>query len=626
MFTRLVLFSLIFLFSCEEKNPGSEFVKLNYDKTEVHIPMRDGKSLYAAIYSPKDKSQTYPFLLKRSPYSSGPYGADKFHEHLGPTGSTRFQEEKFIFVYQDVRGRFMSEGDFLNMTPACPHDDANDACIDESTDTYDTVDWLLKHVANHNGKAGMWGISYPGFYAAASIINSHPALVASSPQTPIADWFIGDDFHHNGAFLLQDAFNFFAFFESPKKNPTDSWGERRDFGHDDAYKFFLDLGPLSNANDKWFNHEIAFWDSMQNHPNYDDFWKRRNIIPHLKNIKSAVMTVGGFFDAEDPYGAINIYHEIEKNNPGIQNTLVMGPWFHGGWVRSEGNFLNNVNFKNKTSIYYQETIDLPFFNYHLKGKGKFEIPEVLAYATGSNEWHQLEQWPPKSSTKINFYFSENMTLNQNISNSILASDSYISDPANPVPYTQEKTARRTREYMLEDQRFVEERDDVLIYQSEILEDDITLAGPIWANLFVSSTGSDADFIVKLIDVFPDDEAEWQEEKDKYMPNKLSGYNMMVRGESFRGRFRNSFEKPEAFTPNEVTEVKMKMPDVFHTFKKGHRIKIHIQSTWFPITDRNPQKYIPSIYEAKAEDYIKATMTIHRSKSYPSNITALKMMK
>lgn len=616
--SKLILLIFLLLLSCEKANPDTEFIKANYDKQDVQIPMRDGVKLYATVYTPKDKSVTYPFLIKRTPYSAGPY-YDEFPDHLGPTGSNRFQEEKFIFVYQDVRGRFMSEGYFLNMTPACPHDDPKDNCVDESTDTYDTVEWLLNNIKNNNGKAGMWGISYPGFYAAASIINTHPALVASSPQAPIADWFIGDDFHHNGSFMLHDGFRFFSFFESPAKNPTDKWGDRPDFGSDDAYDFFLKLGPLSNANKNYFNHKIAFWDSMMNHPNYDEFWQRRNIIPHLKNITSSVMTVGGFFDAEDPYGAINIYREIEKNNPGITNTLVMGPWFHGGWVRSDGDFLNNVNFVNKTSVFYQENIDLPFFNYHLKGKGSSDLPEVMAYATGSNKWHKLENWPPNSSLQEQYYFADNNRLSNTQPENLDGADQYVSDPANPVPYTQEKTFSRTREYMVEDQRFVDGREDVMVYQSEVLTEDVTFAGPIIANLFVSTTGSDADFIVKVIDVFPDDEPEWQTEADKYMPNKLSGYHMMVRGESFRGRFRNSFETPEPFVPNEVTEVKMTMPDVFHTFKKGHRIKIHIQSSWFPLTDRNPQKYVPSIYEAKAEDFQKATITIHRSKQYPSNI-------
>lgn len=615
---RLFLPLLLLLLACQSaptSNSSGFDNAAHYSKYEYNIPMRDGVKLYTAVYVPKDTSQQYPFLMKRSPYSSGPYGPDKFPGGLGPVGNSRFAEEGYIFVYQDVRGRFMSEGTFVNMTPHVA-DKKSPQDIDESSDMYDTVDWLLKNVPHNNGRVGLWGISYPGFYVAASIIDSHPAIKAASPQAAIGDWFIGDDFHHKGAFYLQDAFNFFSFFESPPPNPTDSWGERRRFDGEDAYSFFLDLGPLSNANKNYFNHELAFWDSLMEHGNYDKFWQRRNIIPHMKNVTTNVMNVMGFFDAEDPHGPVNIYHSIEKNNPGINNTIVMGPWFHGGWVRSDGSMLGNVSFENKTSEYYQQNVDIRFFNYYLKDKGTLDLPEVLAYCTGSNEWHELDAWPPPAATPASLYLHADGALSFNApADADAASDSYIADPSNPVPYTAEKTMRRTREYMVEDQRFASKREDVLVYQTDVLSEDITLAGPIEASLYVSTTGTDADFIVKLIDVYPDD---FPEHDDKYMDVPMGGYQMLVRAEPMRARFRNSFEKPEPLKPGEVTLVKWQTPDIFHTFKAGHRMMVQVQSSWFPITDRNPQKYV-DIAKAIEADFQSATQTIYRSAQYPSHL-------
>jgi putative CocE/NonD family hydrolase len=435
----------------------------------------------------------------------------------------------------------------------------------------------------------------------------------------VGDWFVGDDFHHNGAFYLHDAFSFFAFFESPGPNPTKEWGQRFNFQSDNAYRFFSDLGALRNANERHFHHEIAFWDSMMTHGTYDDFWKRRNIIPHLNNINTNVMTVAGWFDAEDPYGPIQIYKSIEEKNPGINNTLVLGPWFHGGWVRSDGDYLGNIYFGQPTSHNYQQNIDLPFFNYYLKDKGAWDPPEVMAFATGSNAWHAFGAWPPEGVQDAAFYFRPGGGLASTPSvEAGAAYDEYLSDPANPVPYTQEVTIARTREYMVEDQRFVSERPDVLVYQTEVLTEDVTLAGPVTADLFVSTTGTDADIIVKLIDVYPDDAPEHQPPDEKYLDVPMAGYQMLVRGEVFRAKFRNSFEHPEPLVPGEVTEVRFDMPDVFHTFRAGHRIMVQVQSTWFPLVDRNPQQFM-DIYGATDADFQAATHRIHRSAAYPSHV-------
>ena len=612
----LFAFTALFLQGCSSNEVS--YLESNYTKMEVNIPMRDGVTLFATVYVPRDTTQTYPFLIKRTPYSSGPYEAGVYPTEVGPGGTDRFLEEGYIFVNQDVRGRFMSEGRFVNMTPNHPGNEM-DTPVDESSDMYDTAEWLLANIHPNNGNIGLWGISYPGFYAAASIIDTHPAVKASSPQAPIGDWFIGDDFHHNGAFYLQDGFRFFHRFDHIEPTPTTARREAFDFESDNAYQFYLDLGPLKNANERYYHNEVATWDSLMQNGVYDRFWQERNIIPHMKNVTASVMTVAGLYDAEDPYGPIQIYRSTEEKNPGINNTLVLGPWFHGGWVRSTGAFLGNVNFGEEASTYYQENIDLPFFNYYLKGKGTLNLPEVMAYGSGTNAWRQFDAWPPLDATPVSYYLGENGGLSTAPPLTV-DSDQYVSDPANPVPYTKEKRIDRTREYMVEDQRFVSDRDDVLFYQSEVLTEDLTFAGPISVELFVESTGTDADFIVKVIDVFPDDMPEWQTKEEKYLPNDaMAGYQMMVRGEVFRAKFRNSFEFPEPLVPGEVARVAYDTPDILHTFKAGHRIMVQVQSSWFPLVDRNPQTFV-DIYNADESDFQAATQTIHRSSQYPSRIT------
>ncbi|HEU4769295.1 MAG TPA: CocE/NonD family hydrolase [Pyrinomonadaceae bacterium] len=588
-------------------------VKAGYTKLEQSIPMRDGVKLFTAIYMPKERSRPYPILLNRSPYSVSPYGPDAYRTALGP--SLFMQNEKYIFVYQDVRGKFMSEGEWVEVRPhkttkSGPKD------IDESTDAYDTIEWLLKNVPNNNGRVGMWGISYPGFYTSMGIVDAHPALKAASPQAPIADWFIGDDFHHNGALFLPHAFNFFATLGKPRPKLTTEFPPRFQHGTPDGYKFFLEMGPLANANRKHLHGDIKFWNDLMEHPNYDAYWQARDVRPHLRNIKPAVMTVGGWFDAEDLFGALETYKTIEKTNPGISNMLVMGPWFHGGWARSDGDVLGDINFGSKTSLAYQETVELPFFNCLLKDKCEGKLPEAMVFETGSNQWRRYDSWPPKNVESRDLFLNANGKLGFASDKSVAGFDEYVSDPARPVPFINGTAIGMTREYMVEDQRFASRRPDVLVYQTDVLDRDVTLAGPVKATLFVTTTGTDADFIVKLIDVFPDSTADPD-------PNptgvRMGGYQMLVRGEPMRARFRNSYSVPEAMTPGKVTKIEFTLPDVNHAFTRGHRIMIQIQSSWFPLVDRNPQKFV-DINRATEADFQKATQRVYRSGANTSRIT------
>lgn len=611
----LIVFSLLIISANSSfASDGDYDLEANYSKHEYYITMRDGTRLFTSVYTPKDHSKTYPILLKRTPYSLRPYGVNNYPNYLGPNGGdNRFAKDGYIFVYQDVRGRNMSEGDFRNMTPH--NDNKGPTDHDESSDTYDTVEWLLENVKGHTGKVGIFGISYPGFYTAASIIDTHPAIKAASPQAPMADIFLGDDFHHNGAFFMLDAFRFFRGFDQGPKNPTKESATRYEFPHDDAYRFFLELGALHNVNDKIFKGKSQFWNNLMEHGDYDEFWQSRAIVPHMNNVNTNVMTVIGSFDAEDSYGGTAIYQSIEEKNPGTTNTLVRGPWVHGGWVRTDGDLLGNAPFDVKTSNRYKQEIDLNFFNQYLKDEEDANLPEVLAFYTGENEWREHDQWPPANAEPYTFYLQDDGGLS-NMKPGGEGSDEYVSDPANPVPFTRAITNGRSREYMVEDQRFAGRRPDVMTYQTDILTEDITLTGPVIADLFVSVTGTDADFVVKVIDVFPDD---FPEHDDKYMDVPMKGYQMMVRGEIIRGKYRNSFENPEAFEPGEVTNVNYTLPHISHTFKQGHRVMIQIQSSWFPLADRNPQQFM-DIYSAKDEDYIKATHTIHHSNDYPSSVT------
>ncbi len=577
----------------------------HYSKQEVTIPMRDGTKLHTTIYSPKDTSKKYPILMQRTPYSSRPYGKDQFRSKIGP--NEFLMKEGNIIVYQDVRGRWMSEGHYDNMRAYIPNKKGKQ--FDEASDTYDTIDWLVKNVKNNNGRVGIWGISYPGFYATYSLLDAHPALKAVSPQACIGDFFF-DDFHHNGAYLLS-YWRATAVFGYDKDKPTKtSWYKFPELPSKDQYQFFLDAGPLSNL-DKYYKEDNIFWTQLKEHPNYDEFWQKRGIIQHLKDIKPAVMVVGGLFDAEDLYGPFETYKNIEKNSSNY-NTVVFGPWSHGDWSRArKRQAIGNVYFGDDISLSYQRDIETKFFNHFLKGKGdkKSGLAEARIYDTGANQWKEFTSWPPKNTSKKSFFLNANGNLSDNAST---AKTDFISDPKKPVPYSEDvKMVFTPRKYMTDDQRFAARRPDVLVYETPVLTEDMTLAGEILAKLKVATTGTDADWVVKVIDVYPND-AEDHEETQKYL--KMANYHMMVRSEVMRGRFRNDFSKPEPFTPNQKTDVTIKLQDVHHTFKKGHKLQIQIQSTWFPLIDLNPQTFVSNIFKANASDFTKQTHSVYGDSS------------
>jgi len=592
-------------------------VREQYVKREYRIPMRDGVRLSTAVYTPRDASprKRYPILMARTCYSIRPYGDDAYPSALGP--NRRLQRDGYIFVYQDVRGCYMSEGKFVNMTPHVANKKGKHD-VDESTDTYDTIEWLLKNVKHHNGRVGLWGISYRGFYAAAGMIDAHPALKAVSPQAPIADWWY-DDFHHHGAFFLPHAFNFLANFGQPRPQLTTHAAPRFDHGTPDGYEFFLELGPLKNANSRCLRDRVACWNEMVAHPNYDEFWRARNLLPHLKNVAPAVMVVGGWFDAEDLYGPLQIYRTVEADNPRVENMLVMGPWAHGAWAGGSGDHLGNVYFGGNTAEFYRQWIETKFFQAHLKGGGQTGLPEAYVFETGANRWRLFDAWPPRQAEKQHFYLAAGESLSRKApAENGDGFDQFVSDPDKPVPFTEEVAIGMTREYMTGDQRFAARRPDVLVYQTEPLTEDVTLCGPLLAELYVSTSESDADWVVKLIDVFPPDAKD-----HRYVApgQHMGAYQMMVRSEVIRGRFRNDPSRPEPFVPNEVTSVRLPLQDVLHTFKAGHRIMIQIQSTWFPLVDRNPQKYVDNIFLAEPEDFVAATHRVYRSAEHPSSIEA-----
>ena len=596
-------------------------VSAHYTKREVLIPMRDGVKLFTALFTPKDTRQAHPILLQRTPYSVSPYGAAAFPEHLSP--SARFQQEGFIFVYQDVRGRMMSEGDFVNMRPQRAVSGAAEGRgpeIDESTDTFDTIDWLLQHAAGHNGRVGMWGISYPAFYAAVGALSGHPALRAVSPQAPIVDWFQGDDFHRNGALWLPHAFNFMVTFGRPRPAPTADFPVPFSHGTSDGYEWFLRLGSTHAT--RQYTKEAAFWNEMLDHPTYDAFWQARNLRPHLKDVRPAVLTVGGWFDAENIYGALQVFQTVSRQSPTTDNRLVMGPWFHGGWERSEGDHLGPVQFGADTSEWFQANVLFPFFMHHLKDAKTPALAKATVFETGANHWRHLDAWPPKEAKDAKLYLQPNGRLSLTPPSSDGGADSFTSDPSKPVPFIEGVAIGMPKEYMTADQRFAGRRPDVLVYQTEPLKEELTLAGPLRPELFVATTGTDADWVVKLIDVYPDDfknpdfvagGSPWDR-----TPNPMGGYQQLVRGEVMRGKFRDSLEQPAPFTPGQPTRVAWSMNDIFHTFRKGHRVMVQLQSTWFPLMDRNPQVFT-DINKAKATDYQKATHTVFHDAARPSGV-------
>ena len=625
----LLTFLSFFLYtSCNslEENKQDTYVADNYTKQEVTIAMRDGTRLHTTIYSPKDTSKEYPILMQRTPYSSAPYGAEKMKTKIGP--NIHLMKEGNIVVYQDVRGRWMSEGVYDNMRAYIPNKTAKQA--DEVSDTYDTIDWLINNVKNNNGNVGTWGISYPGHYATVSTIEAHPALKAASPQACIGDFFF-DDFHHNGAFLLS-YFRAISLFGTYKDTPTDSaWYSFPKMESKDQYQFFLDKGPLKNLNE-YFQYEKLdvktaenkdrvddyFWKEIIEHPNYDSVWQSKGIIQHLDKVPSSVATmiVGGWFDAEDLYGPLETYKAIEKNGKDNYNTLVFGPWDHGKWARAGvENYVGNYYFGDSISLKFQSEIETKFFNHFLKGKGDKNsgLPEAYVFDSGKKEWKSYDAWPPENVVKENWFLNRDQGLAQQHDGKLTREIKFTSDLKHPVPYSEDiKTVFTPRKYMTDDQRFAARRPDVLVFETEVLTDDFTLAGDILAKLKVATTGSSADWIVKVIDVHPDNLEETNDKLQDHL--KMSNYHLMVRSEVLRGRFRNSFEHPEPFVPNKKTDVNIKLQDVFHTFKKGHKMQIQVQSTWFPLIDLNPQTYVENIYKADEKDFKNQTHTVFTDSS------------
>ncbi len=619
--------------AADDAKPAPRDLRETYTKYEYRIPMRDGTKLFTVVYVPKDASKTYPFLINRTPYSAGVraegelhYGEDWFPKQIGP--SKEFEDAGYIFVKQDVRGRYMSEGRWQEMTPHVnPRRAAGEG--QESQDMYDTMEWLLKHVPNNNGKAGIYGISYPGFYTSASIIDSHPAIKAASPQAPVTDLYMGDDSYHGGAFMLAANFGFYASF-TEQQNPTPlpkTWADF-DYGAADSYDFFLKHRTLTNILGTLTDNQRALLAPTIEHDTYDSFWQTRAIAPHLKNVKAAVLTVGGWFDAEDPQGPFTTYHAIGKNNPAIFNGLVMGPWVHGGWARYDGKQLGRVSFDSKTGEYFRQHIQFPFFEQQLKGvKPAQPIAEVTAFETGSNVWRRYTAWPPVQAKARTLYFGPNGTLAWQQPAAGAGFDEYVSDPNKPVPYIGYPATSVPQEYMVSDQRFAATRPDVLVYRSEVLDEDVTVAGPVTPKLFVSTTGTDSDWVVKLIDVYP---AEYPAGEQPPRGNAndvapprgtMAGYQQLVRANPLRGKFRNGYEHPEPFVPGKVEAISYHLGDVNHTFRRGHRIMVQVQSSWFPLVDLNPQTFV-TIPKAKPEDFKAATQRVYHAAQTPSGLQLL----
>lgn len=610
-----ILVALLLPFLSKAINQDSLYFKLNYTKKSHYITMRDGVKLYTIVYAPKDIKHKHPILMNRTPYSIGPY--DSSFKAYWNTPYIGYIKENYIIVLQDVRGRYMSEGTFMDVRPYNAHKKGKE--IDEASDTYDTIEWLLTHVVGNNGKVGIFGISYPGFYATMGAVCGHPAMKAASPQAPVTDWFVGDDFHHNGAFMLADAFNFYSGFGRPRPKPTQTSTGGFSYYTKDMYKFYLETGSLSQfAN--LMGDSITFWKDLYAHPNYDQWWQQRNARKCVTHIPStcATLVVGGLFDAEDCFGAWNLYSAIE-NKANNNNTLVMGPWSHGGWARHTGEFLGNVRFGSKTSQWYHQNIEFPFFQYHLNNKKELRKPdEATIFITGSNSWRKFNQWPAPNTKPTAFYLQANNSLSNALPSQSNTWHDYISKPSKPVPYADGVQARRTNEYMSDDQRFASKRPDVLVYKTDTLQNDVTVAGPITAAIYTAITTTDIDIVVKVIDVFPDNFTYDTAIYGKAAPYPMGGYEMLVRGEVMRGKYRNSLSKPEPFVPGQPTLVKFNLPDIAHTFKKGHRIMVQVQSSWFPLVDRNPQKFV-DIYHCTAADFVDATVQIGCNSKYPSYV-------
>ncbi len=595
-------------------------VRARYAKREVRIRMRDGTELFTAIYTPRDTTRSYPILLMRTPYSVGPYGADAYPAALGPWKS--FQEDGYIFVNQDVRGRYMSDGYYSFMTPHLdvkrgPKD------VDESSDSYDTIEWLLRNVPRNNGRVGTWGNSAPGFFVAAGLPGAHPALKAAYPSAPMIDWYLGDDRHHNGVLTLAQTYNFISGFDQPRDGRVTTYPARPTPPTGDGYNFFLREGPLEDFSQRLLDGRVAFWDSLMAHPNYDEFWQKRSLWRHIKDIEPAVLTVGGWYDAEDPYGPLRLNESLEDMSTDTRRTLVMGPWGHGDWNRSDMESFGPLQFGSRTGQFFRDSIGVPFFSCLLKDRCDKPLPRVLAFETGTNAWRTFDRWPPGQVESRSLYLGENGSLSFARPTSTDGADEYVSDPARPVPYTEARSFGYYRLYPIEDQRFASRRPDVLVYRTAPLTEDLTLAGPIRVTLHVASTGTDADFIVKVIDVWPDvpPPARGAPPPAPGAPDPaMDGYEQLVKGDIYRARWRRSRDVPEPLIAGKPDSINYTLHDVLHTFRKGHRVMVHVQSSWFPLMDRNPQTFIPNINTATAADFRRATMTIFRSATRPSNVS------
>jgi len=583
-----------------ESDPSQLFVK-----TEAMVEMRDGVRLNTEIYAPRNHADPLPFLITRTPYGLS-HDEKGFHSYLS-SSYKELAEEGFIFVFQDIRGRYKSEGQFVMLrTPRMPGDHK---AIDEGTDTYDTIEWLLKNVPHNNGRVGILGISYGGWLTMMATLEPHPALKAVSEQASPADMYLGDDFHHNGAFRLSYGFEYATRMETGKTNFS------FDFDKYDTFEWYLGLGPLSNANGRYLQGTIPTWNDFVAHPNYDEFWQRQAVTPYLKQVTVPNLNVAGWFDQEDFYGPMEIYAALEKKDSNHRNFLVVGPWNHGGWSRGDGRTLGKINFASDTSRYFREKVQAPWFAYWLKDKGTLPVREALTFETGTNQWKDSDQWPPRGTALRKLYFHPQGRLSFDLPTESRegAFDSYESDPAHPVPYRCRPVEPTYPGpgwpvWLTEDQRFVHERPDVLSWESEPLKEDLTIAGDIVAKLFAATTGSDCDWIVKLIDIYP----------ETYPPDlSMGGCQLMVANEVFRARFRRSFERPEAVVPQHVTPYSIDLHSNDHCFLKGHRLMVQVQSTWFPLIDRNPQKYVPNIFKAVESDFQKVTQRIYRSRQFPS---------
>lgn len=609
----LLIFVLVTSFSAlaadKKSDPRADYIRANYTKYEYQIPMRDDVKLFTSVYVPNDDSKTYPMMFQRTPYRVAPYGADKYKTRLGP--SEDFEKEGFIFVFQDVRGKFMSEGEFVNMRPQDAYKRGNSA-TDDATDTYDSIEWLVKNVDNNNGNVGMWGTSYPGYYTSVGAINSHPALKAISPQAPIADWFF-DDFHRNGAFVTPMAFIFFDTFDKQRDGQFAYWPKGMDQVTPDGYQFFKDLGPLTNVNEDYFNGERPFWNEIIAHPNYDDYWQSRDLLQHLSKTKPATLVVGGWYDTEDLYGPLYTYQTMSQKNSQSHIKLVMGPWSHGQWNSTKGGAsLGEANFGFDTSAWFQKEVLLPFFKQHLKGEGEANLATATMFETGSNRWKKFDTWPPKAGNVQTLYLGNNEQLLDG--NTSKGASEYISDPNKPVPHSAKVSRGWDKPYMVEDQRFAARRPDVLVFETDVLENDMTIAGAIDLDLWFSTTQTAADIVVKVVDVFPG-----KDDNTNKVDKETGNRHELVRWSVIRGRFRESMSEPKPFVANQPTKVTFDLYDILHTFKRGHKLQIQIQSSMFPFIDMNPQHYVDNIFEAKESDYVKAMHTIYHNKDYPSAI-------